>query len=71
MRLGTLTITGQFPNNLDGLFLSHSAEAKIVFKWTTDGFIRKGRLYKTQDPAHLIQALGVLNSKYSLKSAIA
>ena len=70
MRLGTLTITGLIPNYLDGLFLGYSDRRSIRFEWMTDGFVRKGKLYKTLDPDRLIDVLGIKEATYSLKQQL-
>jgi len=68
MKLGTLTITGLIPNYLDGLFLGYSDRRSIRFEWMTDGFIRKGKLYKTLLPERLIDVLGIKEAAYTLNS---
>ncbi len=67
MKLGTLTITGKWPLSLDGCDLGYSPRKARRFTWDSEGFIKGGKLYKTQDPEVLIKAFGVLEAKYSLK----
>ena len=64
--IGTLIIYGSFPQSLDGLFLGYSESKSIRFSWTVEGFERKGKLYKTQDPAKLIELLGVIDARYTV-----
>jgi len=65
-RIGTLTITGSYPLQWDGLDMGE-AECVRVYASTLDGFVRRGRLFKTLDPAALMEALGV-RGDYSLKT---
>lgn len=68
MKLGTLTVTGYIPLGVDGLSLGWSRDKhRMVFQWTTEGFARKNKLYKTQDPCTLISTLGIGEATYSLK----
>jgi len=66
MKLGTLTITGEWPLAIDGLDLGWSPRKSRRFTITDGGFEKDGRLFKTFDPDMLIRALGVNNAKYSL-----
>jgi hypothetical protein len=65
--LGTLTITGKFPIEIDGLFLGYTAKKSIRFYISQDGFIRNNKLYKTLEPNILIDALGIIESNYNFK----
>jgi len=67
MKLGTLTITGLIPNYLDGLFLGYSDRRSLRFEYTSNGFTRRNKLYKTFDPTALIEALEIKDAAYSLK----
>jgi len=66
MKIGTLTITGRWPMEWDGCPLGYTNRCRRVFQWRDDGFVRKGKLYKTGDAARLIEVLGVADATYSL-----
>ena len=63
MRIGTLTVIGKRPMEIDGLFMGWN-DCKLVFAVMLDGFKRKGKLYKTLDPEYLCQALGIKDYKW-------
>ncbi len=65
MRLGTVTLTGDFPAEIDGLVLP-DVRRTVRFALTDAGLERKGKLWKTLDPALLAEALGVRNTKTSV-----
>lgn len=69
MQLGTLTVKGIFHNYLDGLYMG-SKKGTLRFKWTDQGFERKGKLHKTHDPSQLIKAIQVDNATYTLTTNI-
>jgi hypothetical protein len=62
MILGTCTISGQFPVEVDGLFLGFRPR-RIRFDVTTKGLLRQNKLYKTHDGAMLAELLGIDNAK--------
>lgn len=64
MTIGKVYITGKWPQEIDGLFLGYSDTKTKVFTWHLEGLARRGKLYKTQDPAYLAECLGVADYKY-------
>ena len=67
MKLGTITITGKYPMEVDGLFLGYTNRIKRVYHLTDRGIQRKNILYKTFDTLFLIEKLGIIEAKHSLK----
>jgi len=67
MRIGTLTITGRWPMELDGLFLGYTESTAKRFALVEGGIERRGRLYKTHDPRYLAECLGVLDARITAR----
>ena len=69
MILGTATISGDWPLELDGLQMGYHRLTRR-FKITDAGLQRGHKLYKTFDPQHLADVLGVLNARVSVKMRV-
>lgn len=67
IKIGTLTITGNWPMEIDGLDLGYSKRLTRRYQITDKGFVRAGKLFKTHDYAILLQVLGVKEAKWSEK----
>lgn len=67
--IGTLTIKGTKPIEYDGLHLGYT-NITMRFKITDQGFVRKGKLFKTHDQIYLAEQLGFVNYKISLKYGV-
>lgn len=66
MNIGHVTITGQKPLEIDGLFMGYTKKT-VRFRMTTEGLVRNHKLYKTFDPAYLAEAFGFIDYKYSVR----
>lgn len=55
--LGTVTVTAEIPLEIDGLFLGYRKRV-LKFVSTSEGLVRKGRLYRTWDATALVVAMG-------------
>lgn len=64
MTIGTVTISGWWPAEIDGVVMPDYVATRR-FAFTTDGMVRGGKLYKTFDPYYLADALGVRQAKIS------
>jgi len=65
IELATITVTAQWPMEVDGLFMGYTGRKTMRFRLTDEGIVRKGKLYKTSDIHHLLELLGAQNPKVS------
>ncbi len=65
--IGTLTVSGKFPIDIDGLNMGWMKKTKR-FKITDKGFLYMNKLIKTHDPRLLCEdVLNVFDYSYSYK----
>ena len=62
--LGTLQISGKLPSDMSGTASNFSKTYRYTL--TDQGFVRSGKLYKTFDPAVMVNCCGLVEA--SLKS---
>uniref|UniRef100_A0A6M3LEM5 Uncharacterized protein n=1 Tax=viral metagenome TaxID=1070528 RepID=A0A6M3LEM5_9ZZZZ len=66
VKIGTITLKGTRSIEFDGLYMG-DCNSIWVFKLTTEGLERKGKLYKTFDIAYLAPILGFSKFTYTTK----